>query len=904
VSAVCAPGEAPQGRTARIVRGLIDAAVAAQRERTTMGLFRAVRDQLAVLDLNVTFSEMGESTFSVLDLGERHAGVDALRKKWPDGIPLAAFAMPVAGPSQPHGMLIEDLSGLFARILQVPREELAGSLPDPGVYAWVPVTGTNGYAVCATGPGLDGTIAGAFGLFGHQIGAIVDQLRRIEELDKSNRETQRRVEELSLLLQLGETALGSLDLGRILDAGAKAAVRVLGCGAAYLFLPDEGGSTLRLEASCEVGEVAERPAAALPLESRSLTTLAFATRQPQTTESDPRAEHDVARVRRRSMLAVPLVSHDVSIGALTLVSRGERGFGEQDVRLASHVAQLLSAAVSNADVFARERRRANELSLLHEISAALAGKLDQRELLQGALPRLCELLGADAGVVYQRESGELRLSWAHARERPADFFPPSVASDRLDTAMLHASKLTGPPLQRCVCVPTTAGGAMCLLRVAERDFSAEEVRIAQAVAAQLSVAVENARLYAEERARAEEMTLLNEVGRSLAGSLEMKPLLLKAGETVRTLTDATNWFVMLLDPHEQVMRAIACSPEHEEFMRGVVLPIDQPSVTAECVRRRKAIQVRLSDGSSFVNPDLARYFGLRTIVAVPLIAHDEVLGTLILQDVRRERVLSDAEMERVSAVCQQIALALLSARLYEDLRSSYAELARTQAELIERERLAALGELSASIAHEVRNPLGVIFNSLTTLRRMLAGKQDAAALLDIVGEEADRLNRMVGDLLDYSRPLQPTMQPVALAPLIEEAVASAHKGGAGDGVLVRVHVAPAVETVPADARLLRQALLNLVTNAFQAMPKGGELTVLATEVSDNRAPFACIAVRDTGSGIPPEEHERVFQPFYTTKATGTGLGLAVVRRIAEGHGGRVRLAEVRTGAEFQLLLPL
>jgi signal transduction histidine kinase len=261
-------------------------------------------------------------------------------------------------------------------------------------------------------------------------------------------------------------------------------------------------------------------------------------------------------------------------------------------------------------------------------------------------------------------------------------------------------------------------------------------------------------------------------------------------------------------------------------------------------------------------------------------------------------------MDRVTAVCQQIALALLSARLYEDLRGSYAELARTQAELIERERLAALGELSASIAHEVRNPLGVIFNSLSSLRRLLSPKDDVALLLDIVGEEADRLNRMVGDLLDYSRPLQPAMQPVALLPLLEESIASARKGAGGDDVDVRVHVEPAVATVRADARLLRQALVNLITNAFQAMPRGGELTVSAAEVVEDRGRVARIAVRDSGSGIPREERQRIFQPFFTTKATGTGLGLAVVRRIAEGHGGRVCLADIDSGTEFHLLLPL
>ena len=278
---------------------------------------------------------------------------------------------------------------------------------------------------------------------------------------------------------------------------------------------------------------------------------------------------------------------------------------------------------------------------------------------------------------------------------------------------------------------------------------------------------------------------------------------------------------------------------------------------------------------------------------------------MILGDVREPRVFGDAEIKRVVAGAQQIALAVLSARLYEDLRRSYAELARTQAELIERERLAALGELSASIAHEVRNPLGVIFNSIGSLRRLVEPKGDVKLLLDILSEESERLNHMVGDLLDYSRPIQPALQPVTLAPLFEEAVAAV-RTSVPDNEAIGVHtsIAPAVATVRADSRLLRQAIVNLVTNAFQAMPRGGSVTLSASEVASDGGHLARIAVRDTGTGIPRDDRDRVFQAFFTTKPTGTGLGLAVVRRIAEGHGGRVQLAEIEQGAEFQLLLPL
>ncbi|HZC77383.1 MAG TPA: ATP-binding protein, partial [Ktedonobacterales bacterium] len=267
---------------------------------------------------------------------------------------------------------------------------------------------------------------------------------------------------------------------------------------------------------------------------------------------------------------------------------------------------------------------------------------------------------------------------------------------------------------------------------------------------------------------------------------------------------------------------------------------------------------------------------------------------------------TQAEMDRALAVAGQLALALLSARLYEDLRGSYAELARAQKELIDRERLAALGELSASIAHEVRNPLGVIFNSVGTLRRLLKPAGDVALLLDIVGEEADRLNRMVGDLLDYSRPLQPDLLPVPLRPLLEEALAAAGKqlGPPAEQVKVHLRVATEVATVRGDARLLRQALVNLFLNSYQAMPRGGRLEVRARRAELDGRPAAEVLMNDTGPGIPAAIGPRVFLPFFTTKATGTGLGLAVVKRIVEGHGGSIELGQPPVGAEFRLRLPL
>jgi signal transduction histidine kinase len=347
---------------------------------------------------------------------------------------------------------------------------------------------------------------------------------------------------------------------------------------------------------------------------------------------------------------------------------------------------------------------------------------------------------------------------------------------------------------------------------------------------------------------------------------------------------------------------VAAQPENADLVGKVVLIDDEPSVSVRAFHDRKPRQMVDPQELGGVPGRLAARFGNRTTLAVPLLARDQALGVAVILDKSRARSFTQSEMDRALAVAGQLALAMLSARLYEDLRESYAELARTQKELVDRERLAALGELSASIAHEVRNPLGVVFNSVGSLRRILKPQGDAALLLDIIGEEADRLNRMVGDLLDYSRPVRPSLEPVPLQPLIEEALVSARQqaGPASTQVREDVELAPGASTVRADARLLRQALVNLFLNAFQAMPRGGYLHV-RTRRADGEAE---IVVRDTGPGIAPDVADRVFKPFFTTKATGTGLGLAVVRRIVEGHGGAITFTPSDPGAEFHVRLPL
>ena len=228
------------------------------------------------------------------------------------------------------------------------------------------------------------------------------------------------------------------------------------------------------------------------------------------------------------------------------------------------------------------------------------------------------------------------------------------------------------------------------------------------------------------------------------------------------------------------------------------------------------------------------------------------------------------------------------------------DLAAAQAELVQRERLAAIGEMSAVVAHEVRNPVAVILNAATSMRRR---PDERDALLAIVEEEAGRLTRMVTDLLDFARPstLQLVEEPIAA--IVESALDAMRKANVDLEVDVVVSIAPDAPPLECDVRLVRQAVMNLVSNALQAPERKGPVRIEISSLA--RTSQLRLLVVDDGAGIANDLRDSVFRPFFTTRATGTGLGLAVVQRIVHAHGGRLSYSETPGGgATFEVVLPI
>lgn len=230
------------------------------------------------------------------------------------------------------------------------------------------------------------------------------------------------------------------------------------------------------------------------------------------------------------------------------------------------------------------------------------------------------------------------------------------------------------------------------------------------------------------------------------------------------------------------------------------------------------------------------------------------------------------------------------------LQATMAELQAAQAQLVRQEKLAAVGQLASTVGHELRNPLAVITNALYLLE-VAAGENDMMRRhLATAKRETSAATLIVSDLLDYSAGREPMLAPVQVADLISEALSVVPPP---TGVQVAGHSDPEL-FVTADRDQLRQALLNLITNGYEAMPDGGTLTVSATSAGD----AAQITVTDTGLGMSDETRQNIFTPFFTAKARGIGLGLAVTKRVVEAHGGTITVESTPSaGSSFTITVP-
>ncbi len=362
-------------------------------------------------------------------------------------------------------------------------------------------------------------------------------------------------------------------------------------------------------------------------------------------------------------------------------------------------------------------------------------------------------------------------------------------------------------------------------------------------------------------------------------------------------------------------RYVAESEAKDVLVNSIVANIDVPltrddHVLVKVLRGRQTMNVvkgRIVGGGE-VDAEICRQLLSDTFAVVPLNTRERAIGVLIVDNLITGMPISDADVQMLKVFANHAGIAVENSRLRAQLQRRLVELAAAnrsmqeyQTRLMNKERLAVIGEMAARVVHEVRNPLVSIGGFARLVRRGFNPDDPRSDYLRIISDEVARLERIITELLDFSKP-QNKLQlgEVDVNRLVHETLAMATVEAEAHKVKVVERLDEGLGSVTIDGDKIRQVLHNLIKNALEAMPDQGELSVETSGTADGR--FR-LTVADSGPGIPAERRERVFEPGFTTRQEGSGFGLAIARRMVELHGGTLQLRDVPKGCTFDIVLP-
>lgn len=451
----------------------------------------------------------------------------------------------------------------------------------------------------------------------------------------------------------------------------------------------------------------------------------------------------------------------------------------------------------------------------------------------------------------------------------------------------------------------TAGKRLGTISVESKEphaFSTHEADLLKALGNQAAVAIENTRLFESTQQSLKEVNALYQISQGLAASWDTDQLI---QDVLLMLKQNFGYYyaqICLLDAAsgDLVFKKGSDEVGSKLFEQGFHLP-----------RGKGIIGYVAETGTSFVtnNVNDVVFFDRNPLLpntqselAVPIKVEGNVVGVLDIQHEPPQR-LTDEDLQLMMAVADQLAVALQKANLYTDLQKSLQQEKSTRSQLLQAERLALIGQLLASISHELNNPLQTIQNALFLLKEDLKSSEDGMQTLSIISSEADRMGALLDQLRSTYRPVQTEeFKPVQINGIIQDVqtLISTHLRHKGINFVCQLD--PDLPLIHGLADHIKQVTLNLFMNAVEAMPAGGNLLV-ETRSSPARDEIMFF-VQDTGIGIDPDLLSRIFEPFVTNKEAGTGLGLTITHEIIQQHHGDI-LAEncPDGGAKFIVRFP-
>jgi GAF domain-containing protein len=701
-----------------------------------------------------------------------------------------------------------------------------------------------------------------------------------------------------------------------------------------------------------------------------------------TAEGDefPRAQEIALRLNQRTVLGLPLSRDDQTIGCLFLRRTEVLPFTDQQIALLQTFADQAVIAIENTRLFEAEQQRTRELTESLEQQTATSKVLDVIsrsafdlhavfETVAESSVRLC---GADRAFIYRFDGELLRLAVSYNTPKELREFVERnplrpgrhscAARAALERRTIHIPDVSVDPeytfgakafenVSTILGVPILKGndllGVMNLHHNMIRPFTDTQIALVETFADQAAIAIENVRLLDELRQRTtelsrsvEELRALGEVSQAVNSTLDLETVLSTIVAKAVQLCGTEAGAIYVFDELQREFHLRATYGMDQELIEALTqrrIGLDDPNI-AQALAQPEPIQIAdlREEASNEINEITLRAGYLARLVA-PLRRGEDVVGFLV---VRRcaPGAFPQNTVDLIKTFAAQSAVAIENARLFKNVEASLEDLRTTQDRLVQTQKLASLGQLTAGIAHEIKNPLnfvnnfsGVSAELMDELReavdRMTGDDKTRAEIteladtlrdnLDKIVQHGKRADSIVKNMLLHSREGSGEHRPIDMNALIEEAVNLAYHGARaekqGFNITLERSFDPAAGQVDCFPQEITRALLNLISNGFYAATKrkeqdnseGYEPTLIAT--TKNLGDRLEIRIRDNGTGIPPEVKEKIFNPFFTTKPAGegTGLGLSITHDIiVKQHSGSIEV-DSRPGeyTEVRIVLP-
>lgn len=753
-------------------------------------------------------------------------------------------------------------------------------------------------------------------------------------------QTQQQLTELGTLYQASATMTANLDQDFVLQTVVSEMVRALQVDSCTIFVWDKDQQSLHPAAHRNqfyFDDQADSPhhlglSQINNLESYGIVQRVLDTQELRSLRIDEAwTEEDITLLREaklRSLLLVPLVRRSHIFGLLALGEMTKpRSYSPAELRLAQNLAGQAAVAIEHAHLFGQANRRIAELSTFHRIVLQLNSPLRLNAVLDAISEAALRLIEANNLHIYlyDADTQEFSLSsalWRDGSRKPAVAKPrasgegltatvvreghPIVINDAASHPFFQSPQAKSWGISAIAGFPLKFGdeviGAFTTTYKEPHVFSEEELLLLNLLAEHAAVAVRNAGLYADSQRRLRDMSALVDMAKHVTGNLHLESVLQTTVQSLRRLLNARASTITMLTEDRNELIVKAADGVEREFMHAHMKL--EGSISGKVIKEGKLVYTR----DAHKDPEFL-FFDLvvRSLLAVPLVIRDEPVGTLTV-DSDQANAFSESDKQLMTIAAAQVSVAIANARLFEELERRAQELAVAYEELKESDRLK--DELVQNVSHELRTPLTFVKGYVDLLmdgdRGLLTPEQQE--YLQIVSDKTDDITRIIEDIITLQRIDSGNLQleTVAMVDLLHTAVAGHGMVAEKKGLTVRLAPTQIDGMVNIDKGRINQVIDNLIGNAIKFSPDGGIITVTLLEQDD----VVCVSVSDQGIGMSADKHQRIFERFYQIDGSsrrrfgGTGIGLAIVKRIIDAHHGKIWVeSELNRGSSFLFTLP-